>query len=129
MNGEILAVGDELLLGEAVGLDAAARRVDLSDGGPIEYDTLVVATGARHSYFGHDDWAAHAPGLKVICPAFPTDAKGLLKAAIRDDNPCVFLEHKWIFLTFKKEHSTLPPRVRLPFADAVQEKFGQRIHA
>jgi hypothetical protein len=39
------------------------------------------------------------------------------------------LEHKWIFLTFKKEHSTLPPRVRLPFADLVQEKFGQRIHA
>ncbi len=55
-----------VLLGEAVALDAGGRRVILSDGGPIPYDTLVVATGARHSYFGHDDWAAYAPGLKSI---------------------------------------------------------------
>lgn len=39
------------------------------------------------------------------------------------------LEHKWIFLTFKKEHRTLPPRVRLPMADWVQSRLGQRIHA
>src|SRR5690349_22659976 len=42
-----------VLLGEAVGLDADRREVLMSDGGPIAYDTLVVATGARHSYFGH----------------------------------------------------------------------------
>ena len=42
------------------------REVALSDGGPIGYDTLIVATGARHSYFGHDDWARHAPGLKTL---------------------------------------------------------------
>ena len=34
----------------------------MSDGGPIAYDTLIVATGARFSYFGHDEWAADAPG-------------------------------------------------------------------
>jgi NADH:quinone reductase (non-electrogenic) len=55
-----------VLLGEATGLDAERRLVELSDGGPIPYDSLVVATGARHSYFGHEDWARVAPGLKSI---------------------------------------------------------------
>lgn len=55
-----------VLLGEAVGLDAVARDVLLSDGGPIPYDTLIVATGAHHSYFGNDAWARFAPGLKTI---------------------------------------------------------------
>jgi len=54
------------LLGEAVDIDPAARRVTLSDGGTLDYDTLIVATGARHAYFGHDDWAPLAPGLKTI---------------------------------------------------------------
>ena len=55
-----------VILGEAVGLDPAARRVSLSDGGTVDYDTLLVATGARHAYFGRDEWAALAPGLKTI---------------------------------------------------------------
>ena len=55
-----------VLLGEAVGLDHAARRVILSDGGSIDYDSLVVATGAHHSYFGHEQWQPFAPGLKTI---------------------------------------------------------------
>jgi NADH:ubiquinone reductase (H+-translocating) len=55
-----------VLLGEAVALDPDRREVILSDGGPLPYDTLIVATGARHSYFGHDWWATFAPGLKSI---------------------------------------------------------------
>jgi NADH dehydrogenase len=55
-----------VLLGEAVRLDPERRAVELSDGGPIGYDTLIVATGARHSYFGHAGWAKFAPGLKSI---------------------------------------------------------------
>jgi NADH dehydrogenase len=55
-----------VLLGEAVRLDPERREVELSDGGPIGYDTLIVATGARHSYFGHPGWAKFAPGLKSI---------------------------------------------------------------
>ncbi|HEX7491797.1 MAG TPA: NAD(P)/FAD-dependent oxidoreductase [Candidatus Limnocylindrales bacterium] len=55
-----------VILGEAVGLDPVARRVTLSDEGTVDYDTLVVATGARHAYFGHDEWAELAPGLKTI---------------------------------------------------------------
>ena len=55
-----------VLLGEAVGIDVDAGRILLSDGGPIDYDSLVVTTGARFSYFGHDEWASDAPGLKSV---------------------------------------------------------------
>ena len=55
-----------VLLGEAVGLDAAERHVLLGDGESLPYDSLVVASGARHHYFGNDDWERFAPGLKTI---------------------------------------------------------------
>src|ERR1035438_6929004 len=55
----------EVVLGEVRDLDAANRRVIL-DEGEVPYDELIVATGATHSYFGHDEWAAWAPGLKTI---------------------------------------------------------------
>lgn len=51
--------------------------------------------GPQHSQSLHS-WFAHIPGLKVIMPATPHDAKGLLLAAIADDNPVVFLEHRWL---------------------------------
>jgi NADH dehydrogenase len=54
------------LLGRASGVDPDARRVRLTDGGEIAYDTLVLATGARHAYFGHDEWEPSAPGLKTL---------------------------------------------------------------
>jgi NADH dehydrogenase len=54
-----------VLLGEAVSLDASGRNLILADG-TIPYDTLIVATGARNFHFGHDDWAAVAPGLKSL---------------------------------------------------------------
>jgi len=54
------------LLGEVSGLDLERRRVLLDDGGEQAYDTLILATGARHAYFGHDEWEEHAPGLKTL---------------------------------------------------------------
>jgi len=54
-----------VLLAEATDIDVAGRRVILSDG-EIGYDTLVIATGATHHYFGHDGWEKFAPGLKTI---------------------------------------------------------------
>ena len=54
-----------VLLAEATGIDVANRRVILSDGS-VEYDTLVIATGASHQYFGHPEWEQFAPGLKSI---------------------------------------------------------------
>jgi len=56
----------EVRLGEVVGIVADAREVNLADGTALHYDTLLVASGATHAYFGHDDWAAHAPGLKTL---------------------------------------------------------------
>jgi NADH dehydrogenase len=47
-------------------IDLAARRVTLEDRALIEYDFLIVATGTSHTYFGHDDWAPYAPGLKTL---------------------------------------------------------------
>jgi NADH dehydrogenase len=54
-----------VLLAEATGIEVANRRVILSDGA-IEYDTLIVATGSSHQYFGHDEWEQFAPGLKTV---------------------------------------------------------------
>ncbi|MCC7085406.1 MAG: NAD(P)/FAD-dependent oxidoreductase [Pirellulales bacterium] len=55
----------EVLLGEVTGVDVAERRILLGDG-QLPYDTLVVATGVRHQYFGRDDWEPLAPGLKTV---------------------------------------------------------------
>jgi NADH dehydrogenase len=54
------------VLATVVGVDADRRRALLDDGGSIPYDTLVLATGARHAYFGHDEWEPYALGLKTI---------------------------------------------------------------
>src|SRR5271163_1132695 len=48
------------------GVDAAGKRVLFDDGEALGYDTLVLATGARHAYFGHDEWEPFAPGLKTL---------------------------------------------------------------
>ncbi len=56
----------DVLLGDAVRVDLEARRVELADGALLGYDFLVLATGARHSYFGHPEWEALAPGLKTL---------------------------------------------------------------
>ena len=67
----------EVLLGEVVDFDLRQRRVKLSDL-EISYDYLIVATGARHSYFGHDEWEALAPGLKTIEDALEIRRRVLL---------------------------------------------------
>jgi NADH dehydrogenase len=54
------------LLAVVAGIDSGARIIRFEDGGTIAYDTLVLATGARHAYFGHDEWEPYAPGLKTL---------------------------------------------------------------
>src|SRR4051795_8251866 len=61
----------------------------------------------------------HTPGLKVICPATATDAKGLIKSAIRDNNPCLFFEHKFLYRRVKEE---------LPEGDHTIEIGKARVH-
>ncbi len=55
-----------VLMGEVSGIDLAQRQVSVQGSQPLSYDTLLLASGATHAYFGHDDWAAHAPGLKTL---------------------------------------------------------------
>ena len=54
------------LLATVSGIDVDRRRLLLEDGAELGYDTLVLATGARHAYFGHDEWEPYAPGLKTL---------------------------------------------------------------
>jgi NADH:ubiquinone reductase (H+-translocating) len=68
----------EVLLGEVVEFKLEERRVILKDGGQLEYDYLVVAAGAQHSYFGHDEWEPLAPGLKTIEDALEIRRRVLL---------------------------------------------------
>ncbi|HKI00531.1 MAG TPA: NAD(P)/FAD-dependent oxidoreductase [Thermoanaerobaculia bacterium] len=68
----------EVLLAEVVGFDLAARRVKLKDGAELPYDYLIVAAGARHSYFGHEEWAEDAPGLKTVEDAIEIRRRVLL---------------------------------------------------
>ncbi|MEX2272472.1 MAG: NAD(P)/FAD-dependent oxidoreductase [Vicinamibacterales bacterium] len=55
-----------VLLAAVVRIDAEGKRLHLADGGSLSYDYLIVAAGATHAYFGHDDWRASAPGLKTM---------------------------------------------------------------
>ncbi|HNX95762.1 MAG TPA: NAD(P)/FAD-dependent oxidoreductase [Holophaga sp.] len=55
-----------VLMADAERVDLESRRVCFTEGPPLDYDYLIVATGARHFYFGKDAWAAHAPGLKSL---------------------------------------------------------------
>ncbi|XAH25805.1 NAD(P)/FAD-dependent oxidoreductase [Xylophilus sp. GW821-FHT01B05] len=78
-----------VLLGEVVGIDPTARSLALADGGELRYDHLIVAAGATHGYFGHDEWAEHAPGLKTLDDAFAIRRRVLLafEAAEKETDP------------------------------------------
>ncbi len=65
-------------LGEVTGIDAASKHVALAAGDTIAYDWLLLASGARHAYFGHDVWEAHAPGLKTLDDALEIRRRILL---------------------------------------------------
>ena len=78
-----------VLLAEVTGVDVAGRSVRLDDGATLPYDYLVMAAGARTSYFGHDDWARFAPGLKDLDDALEVRRRVLnaLEAAERASDP------------------------------------------
>jgi NADH dehydrogenase len=74
----------EVILGEAVDFDKGNQVVKLQDGSEIPYDYLIVAAGARHSYFGHDEWERDAPGLKTIEDAVEIRRRVLLAFEIAE---------------------------------------------
>jgi NADH dehydrogenase len=77
------------LLGVVSGVDAQSRTVMLEDGAAVSFDTLILATGARHAYFGHDEWEPFAPGLKTLEDATSIRRRVLLslERAERESDP------------------------------------------
>jgi NADH dehydrogenase len=77
---------------EVVGIDVAARQVELASGARIAYDYLALATGASHSYFGHENWAPLAPGLKNVEDALEIRRRVLLAFELAERQK---VEHGW----------------------------------
>ena len=107
-----------------------AAKIHYMSGGkmkaPIVFRTTMGATrrsAAQHSQ-SLQAWVSHVPGLKVVMPSTPYDAKGLLKTAIRDDNPVVFIEDKMMF----KMKGTVPAEeFTIPFGVADVKRRGEDI--
>ena len=78
-----------VLMAEVIGFDLDAHQITLDDGGRISYDFLIVATGSKHHYFGHPEWAEYAPGLKTLEDALDIRRRMLLafEEAERADSP------------------------------------------
>jgi 2-oxoisovalerate dehydrogenase E1 component beta subunit len=85
----------------------------------------MVRASSFHSV-NPEPWFAYAGGIKIVCPAFPSDAKGLIKAAIRDDNPVMFLEHKWIYRRIR-EHVPEDPDLLVPLSSANVKREGDDV--
>ena len=94
-----------------------------------------VGGGLYHSQ-NPEAWFIHRPGLKVVAPSTPWDAKGLLKAAIRDDNPVIYFEHKYLYRRAKgpvPEGDEIVPigvaAIRREGSDATLVTYGAMVHA
>ncbi len=85
----------EVLLAEASAINLAAKQVVLTDG-VIGYDYLIIATGATHSYFGHDEWACFAPGLKSIPDALEIRRRVLFAFEAAERDPDIERRHSWL---------------------------------
>jgi NADH dehydrogenase len=88
----------EVLLAEAVRVDVGVRQVSFTDGSSLAYDYLIVGTGARHSYFGHDEWEPLAPGLKSLEDALEIRRRVLLAFERAEREPDPVRRHS--YLTF-----------------------------
>ena len=107
-----------------------AAKVHYMSGGTWKVPLVVRATlgatrrsAAQHSQSLHA-WLSHVPGLKVVLPSTPYDAKGLLKTAIRDDNPVVFFEDK---MTYKMKGPVPSDEYTIPFGVADIKREGRDV--
>ncbi len=90
--------GVRVLMAQAVGLDPERRTLELDDGGLLEYDSLIVACGARTSYFGHDEWREVTCGLKTLADALAL--RGRLYSALERAERCGNERERQELLTF-----------------------------
>lgn len=104
-----------------------AAKIHYMSGGKLKVPMVLRTTmgAARRSAAQHSQslhvWLSHVPGLKVVLPSTPYDAKGLLKTAIRDDNPVVFVEDK---MMFRLEGPVPPDDYTIPFGVADVKRAG-----
>jgi len=85
----------EVRLADVRGVDVAARRLQLEDG-DLAYDRLILAPGATHSYFGHEDWVPHAPGLKTLEDALEIRRRVLLAFEEAEREPDPEKRRQWL---------------------------------
>jgi len=108
-------------------ISTALARVHYRSGVPLPVVLRGPSGGMVRASSFHsvnpEPWFAYSGGIKVICPAFPSDAKGLIKSAIRDDNPCMFLEHKWIYRRIR-EQVPEDPDFLVPISSADVKREG-----
>lgn len=111
-------------------MNHAAKMLSMSGG---QFNVPMVIRGpagagrqlsAQHTH-SLESWFAHCPGLKVVMPFTPADAKGMLKTAIRDDNPVIFMEHGWLYGV--RGEVPEDPEFLVPFGVASIQKEGSDV--
>ena len=156
-------LAEAAIVGAAVGAAVVGMRpvceMQFADFVACGFDQLVNVAGKTHYRFGlavplvvrlpsgggfsggpfhsqsPEAWFMHAPGLKVLAPSTPEDAKGLLTAAIRDPNPVVFLEHKHLYRRVRGEvpeddyETPLTARIARDGEDLTVIAYGAMVHA
>ena len=85
-----------VLLAEATGIDPQAKTVRIDDGADLEYDSLIVATGTKHSYFGNDGWSEYAPGIKTLEDALQMRARILDAFENAELETDTARQHEWM---------------------------------
>lgn len=94
-----------------------AANLHYMTAGAIDVSIVVRTRIGDGPYRGHpqcyESWFAHVPGLKVVMPSTPTDARNLMIAAIRDPNPVIFFEHMWLYHGVREEVDNSPTAVSL----------------
>ena len=156
-------LAEAAIVGSAIGAAVVGMRpvceMQFADFVACGFDQLVNVAGKTHYRFGlavpivvrlpsgggfsggpfhsqsPEAWFMHAPGIKVLAPSTPEDAKGLLTAAIRDPNPVVFLEHKHLYRRVKGEvpagvyETPMTARVAREGGDLTVIAYGAMVHA
>jgi NADH:ubiquinone reductase (H+-translocating) len=89
-----------VILAEVSGVDLDRRQI-VAENRRIDYDFLILSTGARHAYFGHDDWASYAPGIKQICSLSRRRSRRPIRSvawrcSISSSSGAVRLASKWL---------------------------------
>ncbi|MDK2896701.1 MAG: acetoin:2,6-dichlorophenolindophenol oxidoreductase subunit beta [Candidatus Atribacteria bacterium] len=120
---DFMTIGSDQLVNQAA-------KIHFMFGGKAKVPMVVRSpagsgTGAAGHHSGSlESWFAHIPGLKVVAPSTPYDAKGLLKSAIRDDNPVVFVEHK---LLYKTKGQVPEEEYYIPIGEAEVKREGKEV--